>query len=129
MIPPASHFLYYASSTRDGKDCSPIIGFFIDAAPSEVIVRMWDQLQERLVKVSEEETTWSLQSKPSMEIGSIYQITLQRALLNELVELIVACWECKLGWSISLNPLEERSLLHVNQGWLQTLLKQKWRKH
>ncbi|KAK4564928.1 hypothetical protein RGQ29_006822 [Quercus rubra] len=55
MIPPASHFLYYSSSTRDGKDFSPIIGFFIHAAPSEVIVRRWDQLQERLVKVSEEE--------------------------------------------------------------------------
>ena len=72
MIPPASHFLYYTSSTRlgyfnfqksscscnlvivflcdfclqsnfqilvarkDGKDFSPIIGFFIHAAPSEV---------------------------------------------------------------------------------------------
>ena len=67
MIPPASHFLYYSSSTRlgyfhcqkslcsfnlvivflcdfclmlvarrDGKDFSPIIGFFIDTAPSEV---------------------------------------------------------------------------------------------
>ena len=72
MIPPASRFLYYSSSTRlgysncqkslcfcnlvmvflcdfclqsnflilvarrDGKDFSPIIGFFIDAAPSEV---------------------------------------------------------------------------------------------
>nr|POE99563.1 protein aar2 like [Quercus suber] len=35
MIPPASHFLYYSSSTRDGKDFSPIIGFFIHAAPSE----------------------------------------------------------------------------------------------
>ncbi|KAF3968639.1 hypothetical protein CMV_007500 [Castanea mollissima] len=35
MIPPASHFLYYTSSTRDGKDFSPIIGFFIDAAPSK----------------------------------------------------------------------------------------------
>nr|POF16075.1 protein aar2 like [Quercus suber] len=55
MIPPASRFLYYSSSTRDGKDFSPIIGFFIHAAPSEVIVRRWDQQQERLVKVSEEE--------------------------------------------------------------------------
>ncbi|XP_050262638.1 uncharacterized protein LOC126707076 isoform X9 [Quercus robur] len=35
MIPPASHFLCYSSSTRDGKDFSPVIGFFIDAAPSE----------------------------------------------------------------------------------------------
>nr|POE44670.1 protein aar2 like [Quercus suber] len=37
MIPPASHFLYHSSSTRDGKDFSPIIGFFIHAAPSEVL--------------------------------------------------------------------------------------------
>ncbi|KAM3693923.1 hypothetical protein ACJW31_07G021500 [Castanea mollissima] len=67
MIPPASHFLYYASSTRDGKDFSPIIGFFIDAAPSEVIVRMWDQLQERLVKVAEEEEERYCQAVKSLE--------------------------------------------------------------
>ncbi|KAF3949433.1 hypothetical protein CMV_024694 [Castanea mollissima] len=67
MIPPASHFLYYASSTRDGKDFSPIIGFFIDATPSEVIVRMWDQLQERLVKVSEEEEERYCQAVKSLE--------------------------------------------------------------
>ncbi|KAF3445252.1 hypothetical protein FNV43_RR14946 [Rhamnella rubrinervis] len=55
MIPPGPHFVYYSASTRDGKEFSPIIGFFIDAAPSEVIVRKWDQQEERLVKVSEEE--------------------------------------------------------------------------
>ncbi|KAF3949922.1 hypothetical protein CMV_024263 [Castanea mollissima] len=38
-----------------------------------------------------------------MEIGSIYQITLQRALLNELVELIVACWE----WMVTNTPKTE----------------------
>ncbi|XP_065630515.1 uncharacterized protein LOC112003770 isoform X2 [Quercus suber] len=67
MIPPASHFLYYASSTRDGKDFSPIIGFFIHAAPSEVIVRRWDQQQERLVKVSEEEEERYCQAVRSLE--------------------------------------------------------------
>lgn len=55
MIPPGTHFVYYSSSTRDGKEFSPMIGFFIDAGPSEVIVRKWDQQEERLVKVSEEE--------------------------------------------------------------------------
>ncbi|XP_050262641.1 uncharacterized protein LOC126707076 isoform X11 [Quercus robur] len=67
MIPPASHFLYYSSSTRDGKDFSPIIGFFIHAAPSEVIVRRWDQQQERLVKVSEEEEERYCQAVKSLE--------------------------------------------------------------
>ncbi|KAM3693933.1 hypothetical protein ACB098_07G019600 [Castanea mollissima] len=61
MIPPASHFLYYSSSTRDGKDFSPIIDFF------EVIVRMWDQLQERLVKVAEEEEERYCQAVKSLE--------------------------------------------------------------
>ncbi|XP_061358549.1 uncharacterized protein LOC133302749 [Gastrolobium bilobum] len=55
MIPPGTHFVYYSSSSRDGKEFSPIIGFFIDVGPSEVIVRKWDQQDERLVKVSEEE--------------------------------------------------------------------------
>ncbi|KAL4614016.1 hypothetical protein ACB092_07G024900 [Castanea dentata] len=67
MIPPASHFLYYSSSTRDGKDFSPIIGFFIHAAPSEVIVRRWDQQQKRLVKVSEEEEERYCQAVKSLE--------------------------------------------------------------
>ncbi|XP_058748101.1 uncharacterized protein LOC131620930 [Vicia villosa] len=55
MIPPGTHFVYYSSSTRDGKEFSPTIGFFIDVGSSEVIVRKWDQQEERLVKVSEEE--------------------------------------------------------------------------
>ncbi|KAK7321514.1 hypothetical protein VNO77_32239 [Canavalia gladiata] len=55
MIPPGTHFVYYSSSSRDGKEFSPIIGFFIHAGPSEVIVHKWNQQEERLVKVSEEE--------------------------------------------------------------------------
>lgn len=55
MIPPGSHFLYYSSSSREGREFSPITGFFVDAGSSEVIVRKWDQREERLVKVSEEE--------------------------------------------------------------------------
>ncbi|KAH7533849.1 hypothetical protein FEM48_Zijuj04G0175400 [Ziziphus jujuba var. spinosa] len=48
MIPPGIHFV-------DGKEFSPIIGFFVDSGPAEVIVRKWDQQEERLVKVSEDE--------------------------------------------------------------------------
>ncbi|KAG7017952.1 Protein AAR2-like protein [Cucurbita argyrosperma subsp. argyrosperma] len=55
MIPPGPHFLYYSSSSREGREFSPITGFFVDAGSSEVIVRKWDQREERLVKVSEEE--------------------------------------------------------------------------
>uniref|UniRef100_A0A9I9DLM5 Protein AAR2 homolog n=1 Tax=Cucumis melo TaxID=3656 RepID=A0A9I9DLM5_CUCME len=55
MIPPGPHFLYYSSSSRDGREFSPITGFFVDAGPSEVIVRRWDQREERLIKVLEEE--------------------------------------------------------------------------
>ncbi|XVF81878.1 hypothetical protein PTKIN_Ptkin15bG0191100 [Pterospermum kingtungense] len=55
MIPPGVHFVFYSSSTRDGKEFSPIIGFFIDAGHSQVVVHMWDKQEERLLKVSEEE--------------------------------------------------------------------------
>ncbi|KAE9614883.1 putative A1 cistron-splicing factor, AAR2 [Lupinus albus] len=55
MIPPGPHIVYYRSSSREGNGFSPIIGFFIDAGPSEVIVRKWDYQEERLVKISEEE--------------------------------------------------------------------------
>ncbi|XP_065849709.1 uncharacterized protein [Euphorbia lathyris] len=55
MVPPGPHFVYYSSSSRDGKEFSPVIGYFIDGGLSEVIVRKWDQQEERLVKVSEEE--------------------------------------------------------------------------
>ncbi|KAG6412670.1 hypothetical protein SASPL_125354 [Salvia splendens] len=55
MIPPGIHYIYYSSSNREGSDFSPIIGFFINASSSQVIVRRWDQKEERLVKVLEEE--------------------------------------------------------------------------
>ncbi|KAK4856562.1 hypothetical protein QYF36_018763 [Acer negundo] len=67
MIPPGVHFVFYSSSSRDGKEFSPIIGFFIDAGPSEVIVRKWDQQEERLVKVSEEEEVRYVQAVQSLE--------------------------------------------------------------
>ncbi|EXB66973.1 hypothetical protein L484_004898 [Morus notabilis] len=55
MIPPGPHFVFYSSSSRDGKEFSPIIGFFCHVGASEIIVRKWDQQDEKLVKVSEEE--------------------------------------------------------------------------
>ncbi|KAK2643977.1 hypothetical protein Ddye_019172 [Dipteronia dyeriana] len=67
MIPPGVHFVFYSSSSRDGKEFSPITGFFIDAGPSEVIVRKWDQQEERLVKVSEEEEVRYAQAVRSLE--------------------------------------------------------------
>ncbi|XP_044468855.1 protein AAR2 homolog isoform X2 [Mangifera indica] len=67
MIPPGVHFVFYSSSTRDGKEFSPIIGFFIDAGPSEVIVRKWEQQEECLVKVSEDEEMRYCQAVRSLE--------------------------------------------------------------
>ncbi|KAJ8761262.1 hypothetical protein K2173_001318 [Erythroxylum novogranatense] len=67
MIPPGPHFVYYSSSTGDGKDFSPITGFFIDVGPSEVIIRQWDQQQEQLVKVLEEEEERFRQGVKSLE--------------------------------------------------------------
>ncbi|KAG8373778.1 hypothetical protein BUALT_Bualt11G0060500 [Buddleja alternifolia] len=55
MIPPGIHFIYHSSSTREGSEFSPMIGFFIDASPSQVIVRKWDEKEERFVKLAEEE--------------------------------------------------------------------------
>lgn len=55
MIPPGPHFVYYSSSNRVGTEFSPMIGFFINANPSEVIVRKWDLQEERLVKLLDEE--------------------------------------------------------------------------
>ncbi|KAI3462593.1 hypothetical protein Pfo_019256 [Paulownia fortunei] len=55
MIPPGIHFIYYSSSNREGSEFSPVVGFFIEANPSQVIVRKWDQKEERLVKLSDEE--------------------------------------------------------------------------
>ncbi|KAK4758430.1 hypothetical protein SAY87_019731 [Trapa incisa] len=55
MIPPGRHFVYYSSSSRDGKEFAPMVGFFIDASPFEVVIRKWNQQEERLAEVTEEE--------------------------------------------------------------------------
>ncbi|KAK9266016.1 hypothetical protein L1049_010753 [Liquidambar formosana] len=67
MVPPGPHFVYYSSSSRDGKEFSPMIGFFIDTCPSEVMIRKWDQQEERLVKLSEEEEERYRQAVKSLE--------------------------------------------------------------
>lgn len=67
MIPPGPHFIYYSSSSRDGKEFAPIIGFYVYSAPAEVIVHKWDQQEERLLKVSEEEEDRYSQAVRSME--------------------------------------------------------------
>ncbi|KAI3500192.1 hypothetical protein L1887_36009 [Cichorium endivia] len=67
MIPPGPHFIYYSSSNRGGSEFSPMIGFFIDLNPSQVIVRKWDQQEERLVKISEEEEDRYSQAVKNME--------------------------------------------------------------
>ncbi|KAF8100006.1 hypothetical protein N665_0233s0009 [Sinapis alba] len=67
MIPPGIHFVFYSSSTRDGKEFSPTIGFFIDVAPSQVIVRKWNQQDEWLARVSEEEEERYSQAVKSLE--------------------------------------------------------------
>lgn len=67
MIPPGPHFVYYSSSSKDGKQFSPIVGFFVDADPSEVIVRKWNQQEERLVKVPEDEEERFCQAVKSLE--------------------------------------------------------------
>lgn len=67
MIPPGPHFVYYSSSSKDGKQFSPIVGFFVDGAPSEVIVRKWNQQEERLVKVPEDEEERFCQAVKSLE--------------------------------------------------------------
>lgn len=67
MISPGPHFVYYSSSSRDGKEFSPMIGFFLDTNPSQVIVRRWDQQEERLVKVPEEEEERYCQAVKSLE--------------------------------------------------------------
>ncbi|KAL3813306.1 hypothetical protein ACJIZ3_014574 [Penstemon smallii] len=55
MIPPGIHFVYYSSANKEGSEFSPIVGFFIDASSSQVILRKWDLKEERLVKLSEED--------------------------------------------------------------------------
>lgn len=67
MIPPGVHFIYYSSSNREGNEFAPIVGFFIDASPSEVIVKKWDPKEERFVKLSEEEEERYAQSVKKLE--------------------------------------------------------------
>ncbi|KAF2592987.1 hypothetical protein F2Q70_00044989 [Brassica cretica] len=67
MIPPGIHFVFYSSSTRDGKEFSPTIGFFVDVSPSQVIVRKWNQQDEWLAKLSEEEEERYSQAVKSLE--------------------------------------------------------------
>ncbi|OMO55566.1 A1 cistron-splicing factor, AAR2 [Corchorus capsularis] len=67
MIPPGVHFVFYSSSTRDGKEFSPIIGFYIDVGHSQVVVRTWNQQEERLLKVSEEEEERYCQAIKNLE--------------------------------------------------------------
>ncbi|GFP78826.1 protein aar2 homolog [Phtheirospermum japonicum] len=55
MIPPGIHFIYYSSSNREGIEFSPVVGFFIDIKASQVIVRKWDQKEERFVKLPDDE--------------------------------------------------------------------------
>ncbi|XP_057872677.2 uncharacterized protein LOC131078866 isoform X2 [Cryptomeria japonica] len=54
MIPPGPHFIYYSGVSRYGNESSPVIGFFIFVAPSEVIVKQWDVQEERLVKLADD---------------------------------------------------------------------------
>ncbi|CAH2065700.1 unnamed protein product, partial [Thlaspi arvense] len=67
MIPPGIHFVFYSSSTRDGKEFSPTIGFFVNVGASQVIVRKWNQQDELLAKVSEEEEERYSQAVRSLE--------------------------------------------------------------
>ncbi|XP_078431214.1 AAR2 protein family [Wolffia australiana] len=55
MIPPGPHIVYYCASNRDGTDFSPVISFFIYTSISEVVILKWQQQEENLVKLSEEE--------------------------------------------------------------------------
>ncbi|XP_020584218.1 protein AAR2 homolog [Phalaenopsis equestris] len=55
MLPPGPHFIYYCSSSKEGHEFSPTIGFFLTIHSFEIIVRKWCQREEQLIKVSEEE--------------------------------------------------------------------------
>ncbi|CAN6484612.1 unnamed protein product [Victoria cruziana] len=55
MIPPGPHFIYYSATDRSGNTFSPVTGFFVDASTSEVIVRKWNETEEKLVKILEDE--------------------------------------------------------------------------
>lgn len=67
MIPPGPHFVYYSSSDKEWNEFSPVIGFFIYASPSEVIVRKWDPNEERSVKLSEDEEERYSQAVKNLE--------------------------------------------------------------
>ncbi|CAN8243585.1 unnamed protein product [Cochlearia groenlandica] len=67
MIPSGIHFAFYRSSTRDGEEFSPTIGFFLYLSPSQVIVRKWNQQDECLAKLPEEEEDRYSQSVRSLE--------------------------------------------------------------
>ncbi|XP_047327242.1 protein AAR2 homolog [Impatiens glandulifera] len=67
MIPPGPHFIYYSSSNKEGIEFSTVIGFFIDASPSEVVVRKWDQVEERFHRLSEDEEERFSQAVRNME--------------------------------------------------------------
>ncbi|KAL1811567.1 hypothetical protein ACET3Z_021632 [Daucus carota] len=67
MIPPGPHLFYYAPSARDGAQFSPIVAFFFDATPSQVIVRRWNAEEECFIKLSEEEEERYAQAVRSLE--------------------------------------------------------------
>ncbi|ONI17424.1 hypothetical protein PRUPE_3G158200 [Prunus persica] len=116
MIPPGPHFVYYSSSTRDGKEFSPIIGFFVDAGPSEVIVRKWDQQEERLVKVPEEEEERYCQAVRSLEFDrhlgpyNLSQYGDWKQLSNYITKSIIQRIE-PIGGEITVAS---ESTMHVN---------------
>ncbi|KOM47015.1 hypothetical protein LR48_Vigan07g071900 [Vigna angularis] len=60
MIPPGTHFVYYSSSSR-------ILPVTLFPCGMMVIVRKWDQQEERLVKVSEEEEERYSQAVKNLE--------------------------------------------------------------
>ncbi|KAJ3692384.1 hypothetical protein LUZ60_012734 [Juncus effusus] len=70
MIPPGCHFVYYSSSSKEGNEFSPVIGFFITLQTSEVLVRKWDQREERLIKLSEDEESRFSEAVKRLEFDS-----------------------------------------------------------
>lgn len=54
MMPPGPHFIYYSAASRHGGEISPITGFFLHVSSSEVIVKIWDPKQERVVNIPDE---------------------------------------------------------------------------
>lgn len=97
MIPPGPHFIYYSPSNRDGSEFSPIIGFFIDASPSKVIARKWNQEEERLVKLSEEEEERYSQAVRNLEFDrqlgpyALSQFGEWKLLSNYITQNIIEC--------------------------------------